>query len=176
MSIAIQRLINNLSSKQITAIKIISELVPNFRLSGSASMVYHGYIDRQINDLDFEIPHIKVLDGLKKGFKLKHDSDSELIISDHMPPHRNTELVQASTEINGVNVCFFVADSNNCTGIDLYNTWVNIAWVDNAINAKRKYIKRLNNLNNRTPRQEYLLKKHSADLLAFSDGNNDLPF
>ena len=170
----------------------VKNIIPNFQITGSISLLVANIIDRPIGDIDLVIDDLRLLDNFKKhNISVEHhyDYDFEIPIitiyqkgSDGNPKIKDIKLPnRASVNIDGINVCFFVRKDLKHFSFSFITGCRNFKITDPkyTIESKVNYVKKYNGLELESqlqPHQQKIREKHLKDIWNYKKSLNNLPF
>ena len=168
----IKKVENYLENKDILSdeiLKVMKKLidVSNNEIVFGGSIVLNalGLIKRPIHDVDIFIDkHISIYGGL--DFFIHNEIDDELIY-ESVTDINGIPINRISIKIDGINVCIFSVQTLNYSSFKLNDKDIKIQNINEAILAKRAYLKITEDRNKNTITSNYLnlsYEKHKKDV------------
>lgn len=171
-----------LPSGKLGALKAISEKV-KFHLGGSLSLVAWNVLNRPIGDIDIVVDSELQLDIIESNWETEFDMNYERETAEEVeevePYPRigliqlvevpKPEFVQARFTVAGYEFCAFLSKDEETKPVLINGTLFDVAHPRYAMEAKEKYVKKLQEKESLTEEQYERLEKHQMDLTAYSN-------
>lgn len=178
----IQKQSDFLGAEKAAALAILYKKIAIFRLTGSISLIEWGVIERVVSDIDIVVGSWEELEAISKEFSVDFDFDYSDEM-EHAPlsksiGHNQEPLVfalrplpnRAHFKIGNVNCCVFLGKYQEAKMCQIAGLDFLVSHPRYAIEAKRRYLKDLEEIESKKPLTEFQQAKrakHFVDILAY---------
>lgn len=171
-----------MGADKAAALAVLYHKIPIFRLTGSISLIEWGVCQRTVSDLDIVVGSFDEICAISDAFSV----DFEFDYSDEMQHtplyksvgHEREPLVfalrplpnRAHFSINGVKCCVFLGKDQEAKMCSIAGLEFLVSHPRYAVEAKRRYLKDLQEIESQKPLTEFQKSKrakHLADVLAY---------
>lgn len=171
-----------LGSEKAAALSVLYQKIPIFRLTGSISLIEWGVCQRPVSDIDLVVGSFDEICSISDSFSVDYDFDytDEM---EHSPilksvGHEREPLVfalcplpnRAYFVIDGVKCCVFLGKDQEAKMCQIAGLDFLVSHPRYAVDAKRKYLKDLEEMEAQKPLTEFQQAKrakHLADVSAY---------
>lgn len=153
----------------------LKDMIPDFAIGGSISLIEYGVCKRKVQDIDIVVANFDlILNIAKQDIRVDYDFDydSELQGKGTSAYFEKGKIPnQARFEIDGVHICAFYGNEIEYKMCDyMFDKTFKVSHPRYAIEAKKRYLNCLLEREKLEPLNEYNLAKrvkHTADIEAF---------
>ena len=171
-----------LGEDKASALAILYQKIPNFRLTGSISLIEWGVCQRPVSDIDIVVGTFDEIQAIADSFPVDYDFDYTDDM-EHSPilksvGHEREPLIfalrplpnRAHFQIGGVKCCVFLGKGQEAKMCQIAGLDFLVSHPRYAVEAKRKYLKDLEEIETQKPLSEFQQAKrakHLADVSAY---------